>query len=121
MRPPTEYDGGARMPSEAEEGDPRARPMMICARLAGRAIIRVVGRCEDAQENSQLVPSTAETCKSAEVIVQNTTINAPAENDYLDASVQPTVEESSISTSSKFSKFQMTWEFTSTRVKPKNV
>lgn len=54
MRPPTEYDGGARMPSEAEEHDPRARPMMICARLAGRAIIRVVGRCEDAQENSQL-------------------------------------------------------------------
>lgn len=42
------------MPSEAEEHDPRARPMMICARLAGRAIIRVVGRCEDAQENSQL-------------------------------------------------------------------
>lgn len=54
MRPPTEYDGGARVPSEAEEGDPRVRPMMICARLAGRAIIRVVGRCEDAQENSQL-------------------------------------------------------------------
>ncbi|CAH2100252.1 unnamed protein product [Euphydryas editha] len=54
MRPPTEYDG-ARMPAEAEEGDPRAPAMMICARLAGRAIIRVVGRCEDAQENSQLV------------------------------------------------------------------
>ncbi|XP_046971601.1 uncharacterized protein LOC124540655 [Vanessa cardui] len=51
---------------------------------------------------SATVPSTAETSfKSAEVIVQNTTINAPAENDYLDASVQPTVEESSISTSSK--------------------
>ncbi|KAH9628180.1 hypothetical protein HF086_006811 [Spodoptera exigua] len=51
---------------------------------------------------SATVPSTAETSfKSAEVIVQNTTINAPAENDYLDASVQPTVDESSISTSSK--------------------
>lgn len=54
MRPPTEYDGGARVPAEAEEGDARAPAMMICARLAGRAIIRVVGRCEDAQENSQL-------------------------------------------------------------------
>lgn len=55
MRPPTEYDGGARVPTEAEEVDrPELRPMMICARLAGRAIIRVVGRCEDAQENSQL-------------------------------------------------------------------
>ncbi|XP_026744036.1 uncharacterized protein LOC113505496 [Trichoplusia ni] len=34
-------------------------------------------------------------------ITTNTTINAPAENDYLDASVQPTVEETSISTSPK--------------------
>lgn len=54
MRPPSEYDAGARLPTEAEERDPRAPAMMICARLAGRAIIRVVGRCEDAQENSQL-------------------------------------------------------------------
>lgn len=58
MRPPADYDGGARLPAEAEEGDPRAAPMMICARLAGRAIIRVVGRCEDAQENSQLGKSS---------------------------------------------------------------
>lgn len=34
-------------------------------------------------------------------ITANTTINAPAEDDYLDASVQPTVEKSSIATSSK--------------------
>lgn len=55
MRPPTEYDGGARVAGEAEEEGTRApAAMMICARLAGRAIIRVVGRCEDAQENSQL-------------------------------------------------------------------
>lgn len=53
MRPPTEYDN-SRLPAEAEEGDPRAPAMMICARLAGRAIIRVVGRCEDAQENREL-------------------------------------------------------------------
>lgn len=54
MRPPSDYEGG-ELPAEAEqEGDPRAPAMMICARLAGRAIIRVVGRCEDAQENSQL-------------------------------------------------------------------
>ncbi|CAH4016028.1 leucine-rich repeat-containing protein 57 isoform X1 [Pieris brassicae] len=53
MRPPSDYND-ARMPAEAEEGDTRAPAMMICARLAGRAIIRVVGRCEDAQENSQL-------------------------------------------------------------------
>lgn len=54
MRPPSELDSNTRMPAEAEEIDPRAPAMMICARLAGRAIIRVVGRCEDAQENSQL-------------------------------------------------------------------
>lgn len=54
MRPPTEY-GAEPMTAEAEEHrDPRAPAMMICARLAGRAIIRVVGRCEEAQENSQL-------------------------------------------------------------------
>ncbi|CAG9575568.1 unnamed protein product [Danaus chrysippus] len=53
MRPPAEYDN-SRLPAEAEEGDPRAPAMMICARLAGRAIIRVVGRCEDAQENREL-------------------------------------------------------------------
>ncbi|VVD02234.1 unnamed protein product [Leptidea sinapis] len=53
MRPPSDYND-ARMPAEAEEPDRRAPAMMICARLAGRAIIRVVGRCEDAQENSQL-------------------------------------------------------------------
>lgn len=54
MRPPSELDSNTRMPAEAEEVDPRAPAMMICARLAGRAIIRVVARCEDAQENSQL-------------------------------------------------------------------
>ncbi|RVE43336.1 hypothetical protein evm_012007 [Chilo suppressalis] len=54
MRPPTDYEGGARVPAEAEEMDPRAPAMMICAKLAGHAVIRVVGRCEDAQENSQL-------------------------------------------------------------------
>jgi len=27
---------------------------MMCTRLAGRAIIRVVGRCNDAQENENL-------------------------------------------------------------------
>ncbi|KAL0850440.1 hypothetical protein ABMA28_012244 [Loxostege sticticalis] len=54
MRPPTDYEGSERMPAEATEVDPRAPAMMICARLAGHAVIRVVGRCEDAQENSQL-------------------------------------------------------------------
>ncbi|KPI95477.1 hypothetical protein RR46_08936 [Papilio xuthus] len=69
MRPPSEYEG-ARMPAEAEEGDPRAPAMMICARLAGRAIIRVVGRCEDAQENSQLVDDN---CKFVAVNVSRNT------------------------------------------------
>lgn len=55
MRPPSDYEGAeTRLPSEAAEVDPRAPAMMICARLAGHAVIRVVGRCEDAQENSQL-------------------------------------------------------------------
>lgn len=54
MRPPSDYEGNPRLPAEAEAVDARAPAMMICARLAGHAVIRVVGRCEDAQENSQL-------------------------------------------------------------------
>lgn len=45
-------------------------------------------------------------------ITTDTTINAPAENDYVDASVQPTVEESSISTSSKVLEISKGWEST---------
>lgn len=43
------------MVAEAEEAQQQnLGPMMICTRLAGRAIIRVVGRCNEAQENSNL-------------------------------------------------------------------
>lgn len=48
MRPPAHYeeDGNNEMS--------RNGAMMICTRLAGRAIIRVVGRCNEAQENNNL-------------------------------------------------------------------
>ena len=39
---------------ENEEPDPRMVAMMMVTRLAGRGIIRVVGRCNEAQENSNL-------------------------------------------------------------------
>lgn len=53
MRPPTQF--GEEITNEAiDEPDPRMRAMMICTRLAGRAIIRVVGRCNEAQENNNL-------------------------------------------------------------------
>lgn len=54
MRPPSQY-GEDRMVAEAEDAQQQnLGPMMICTRLAGRAIIRVVGRCNEAQENSNL-------------------------------------------------------------------
>ncbi|XP_044262427.1 leucine-rich repeat protein SHOC-2 isoform X1 [Tribolium madens] len=53
MRPPTQF--GDNIAAEAEsEPDPRAVSMMICTRLAGRAVIRVVGRCNEAQGNNNL-------------------------------------------------------------------
>lgn len=49
MRPPGHFE---------EDGEnnngPNMGAMMICTRLAGRAIIRVVGRCNEAQENNNL-------------------------------------------------------------------
>lgn len=53
MRPPSQYH--EEIASEADtEPDPRLAPMMICTRLAGRAVIRVVGRCNEARENNSL-------------------------------------------------------------------
>ncbi|KAJ8969546.1 hypothetical protein NQ314_001698 [Rhamnusium bicolor] len=53
MRPPTQYN--QEIGTEADnEPDPRLGAMMICTRLAGRAVIRVVGRCNEAQENENL-------------------------------------------------------------------
>lgn len=51
MRPPTQDD---IMNNNEYETDPRMGAMMVCTRLAGRAIIRVVGRCNEAQENNNL-------------------------------------------------------------------
>ncbi|KAL3279823.1 hypothetical protein HHI36_017328 [Cryptolaemus montrouzieri] len=53
MRPPNQYDESV-VATEAEEPDPRAVSMMIYTRLAGRAVIRVVGRCNEAKEHSNL-------------------------------------------------------------------
>lgn len=55
MRPPTEFGIDIINPeNENEEPDPRMVAMMMVTRLAGRGIIRVVGRCNEAQENSNL-------------------------------------------------------------------
>ncbi|XP_066140927.1 leucine-rich repeat-containing protein 20 isoform X1 [Euwallacea fornicatus] len=56
MRPPAQFDGQVATANEAdaEQPDPRMVAMMISTRLAGRAVIRVVGRCEEAQENQEL-------------------------------------------------------------------
>jgi len=53
MRPPSQF--GEDITNQANnEPDPRMGAMMICTRLAGRAIIRVVGRCDAAKENNNL-------------------------------------------------------------------
>uniref|UniRef100_A0A1B6CLP0 Leucine-rich repeat-containing protein 20 n=1 Tax=Clastoptera arizonana TaxID=38151 RepID=A0A1B6CLP0_9HEMI len=49
MRPPPYGED-----NNAENADPNTQAMMLCTRLAGRAIIRVVGRCNEAQENNNL-------------------------------------------------------------------
>lgn len=54
MRPPSQFGEDITNQTNNEEQDPRMIPMMICTRLAGRAVIRVVGRCNDAKENSNL-------------------------------------------------------------------
>lgn len=54
MRPPAQFDGQVATEAEAEQPDPRMMAMMISTRMAGRAVIRVVGRCEEAQENQEL-------------------------------------------------------------------
>lgn len=55
MRPPTQFGVDIIQPeNENEEPDPRMVAMMMMTRLAGRGIIRVVGRCNEAQENSNL-------------------------------------------------------------------
>uniref|UniRef100_A0A1B6LH32 Leucine-rich repeat-containing protein 20 n=1 Tax=Graphocephala atropunctata TaxID=36148 RepID=A0A1B6LH32_9HEMI len=47
MRPPSPAP-------DTENTDPNMPAMMLCTRLAGRAIIRVVSRCNEAQENKNL-------------------------------------------------------------------
>lgn len=55
MRPPSQFGVDIINPgAENEEPDPRMVAMMMVTRLAGRGIIRVVGRCNEAQENSNL-------------------------------------------------------------------
>ncbi|XP_058804789.1 leucine-rich repeat-containing protein 40 [Phymastichus coffea] len=53
MKPPTSYDGEQVTQVTQEQGE-RNVAMAVCVQLAGRAIIRVVSRCEEAQDNCQL-------------------------------------------------------------------
>lgn len=50
MRPP--YENEVQQISQ-EQGE-RNVAMAVCVQLAGRAIIRVVSRCEEAQDNCNL-------------------------------------------------------------------
>jgi hypothetical protein len=50
MRPP---QFGADITNQANN-EPNLPAVMHCTRMAGRAIIRVVGRCNEAQENNNL-------------------------------------------------------------------
>lgn len=54
MRPPSQFGEDITIQTNNEEPDPRMISMLICTRLAGRAVTRVVGRCNDAKENSNL-------------------------------------------------------------------
>ncbi|KAK9498990.1 hypothetical protein O3M35_003515 [Rhynocoris fuscipes] len=51
MRPPSSQFG-ADITNTANHDNMMAN--MICTRLAGRAVIRVVGRCNEAQDNNNL-------------------------------------------------------------------
>ncbi|CAH0558693.1 unnamed protein product [Brassicogethes aeneus] len=53
MRPPSQYNEEIGPEAESEP-DPRLSAMLICTRLAGRAVTRVIERCNDAKENSEL-------------------------------------------------------------------
>lgn len=52
MRPPSEF--GTDTSRQSEEAETVSPAMVICTKLAGRAIIRVVGRCDEAQESNNL-------------------------------------------------------------------
>ncbi|KAJ8974153.1 hypothetical protein NQ317_003203 [Molorchus minor] len=54
MRPPSQYNQEIATEADDNEPDPRLGAMMICTRLAGRAVIRVVGRCNEAKETENL-------------------------------------------------------------------
>ncbi|XP_022919583.1 leucine-rich repeat-containing protein 20 isoform X1 [Onthophagus taurus] len=60
MRPPSQFGDDIGNHPDPAEADPRMGAMMIYTRLAGRAIIRVVGRCNEAQENNKLDLSECE-------------------------------------------------------------
>ncbi|CAH0384255.1 unnamed protein product [Bemisia tabaci] len=53
MRPPSPPRFNADIANQ-ENTEPNMPAMMMCTQLAGRAIIRVVTRCNDAQENNNL-------------------------------------------------------------------
>lgn len=53
MKPPYENTEGVIAQLSQEEGE-RNVATAICVQLAGRAIIRVVSRCEEAQDNCNL-------------------------------------------------------------------
>lgn len=56
MKPPSSYDTGVEEVQQqvSQEQGERNVAMAVCVQLAGRAIIRVVSRCEEAQDNCNL-------------------------------------------------------------------
>lgn len=56
MKPPSYNDSDEQIATEqvSQEQGERNVAMAVCVQLAGRAIIRVVTRCEEAQDNCNL-------------------------------------------------------------------
>lgn len=53
MKPPA-YNNAEEVQQISQEQGERNVAMAVCVQLAGRAIIRVVSRCEEAQDNCNL-------------------------------------------------------------------
>lgn len=54
MRPPSQFPEEIASEADTEPDSTRLEPMAICPLLAGRAVIRVVDRCNDARETNKL-------------------------------------------------------------------
>lgn len=95
MKPPTSYDAGdveeVQQQVSQEQGE-RNVAMAVCVQLAGRAIIRVVSRCEEAQDNRKLGQSALNIPAARSLIKQPPRLFSPPvpADDHLLAVDRPT-------------------------------